>query len=116
MNIKGIGIDIEEVGRFRKLPYKSNLSFYRNIFTPAEIKYCLSKADPHPHFTVRFAAKEAVIKAMGGSVFKAKDIEVVNNREGRPSIKLQTPGSKPRVLVSMSHTKDYAIAFVIWLN
>ncbi len=113
-----IGTDIEQIGRFRKLLYKNNQSFYKNIFTLGEIKYCLSKADPYPHFAARFSAKEAVVKAVGGSVYQAKDIEVVNDKDGKPLIKLKTKNLKlkTKVLISLAHTKDYAIAFAIWLN
>ena len=113
-----IGVDIESVKRFRKQHYDRNKSFYENIFTDKEIKYCLSKADPYPHFTARFCAKEAVIKAIGGSVYRAKDIEIINDKKGKPFVKLKTKNLKlkTKVLVSLSHTKEYAIAFAIWLN
>lgn len=113
-----IGTDIESVERFRAQPYNRNKKFYGSIFTDQEIDYCLSKSDPCQHFSARFAAKEAVIKAIGGSVYQAKDIEVVNYQNGQPSIKLKTKNKKlkTKILISLSHTKDYAIAFAIWLN
>lgn len=114
--ITGLGIDIEEVRRFKFLPYRNNKSFYRKIFTPGEINYCLSKSEPAQHFAGRFAAKEAVIKAKGGKLPEVKRIEVINDRRGRPLIKLQTPNRKSKILISMSHTKDYAIALAICLN
>lgn len=114
MNIKGIGVDIEEVGRFRKLPYKGNQSFYKNIFTPLEVKYCLSKTDPVQHFAARFAAKEAVIKAVGGSVYQMREIEIVSDKMGRPSMKIKN--QKGKFLISLSHTKNQAIAVALWLN
>jgi len=116
--IKGIGVDIEEVGRFKKLPYKNNVSFYKKIFSSWEIKYCLSKANPAQHFTARFAAKEAVAKALGKSVYNAKEIEVLVDKNGKPHIKLQAKSYKLKanISVSLSHTKEYAVAFAIWLN
>ena len=114
MNIKGIGVDIEAVGRFRKLPYKSNRSFYGKIFTSAEMEYCLSKSDPYPSLAARFAGKEAVIKAGGLKLSDMRDIEILNDKTGQPNVKIKK--SKAAVLISLSHTKNYAIAFIIWLN
>lgn len=112
MNIKGIGVDIEEIKRFKSLPYKSNRDFYNKIFTDKEIRYCLSKSDPYPHFTARFAAKEAVSKALNQSVYRAKSIEISNDKTGKPLLKLHKD-PKSKILISLSHTKDYAIAFAI---
>lgn len=124
---KEIGVDIEEVGRFRKLPYKNNISFYKKTFTANEIKYCNSRADPAQHFAARFAAKEAVAKALGKSVYNAKEIEILNDKYGKPEIRIRNPRTRAstvrgrqesgiKVLVSLSHTKEYAVAFVIWLS
>lgn len=114
MSIKGIGVDIEDVGRFRKLPYKSSPSFYKKIFTPSEIKYCLSKADPYPHFAVRFAGKEAVLKCLQSTIYKILDVEIRNSKNGAPSVKVK--GQKGKFLVSFSHTKDQAASIALWLN
>lgn len=113
MTIKGIGSDIEEVKRFRKLPYGSNPAFYKKIFTEQEIKYCLAKSDSHQHFAGKFAAKEAVSKALNQSVYKAKSIEILNDQDGAPTVKVKSPKSKVKIIVSISHTKDYAIAVVL---
>lgn len=114
MNIKGIGVDIEEVKRFKKLPYKSNLSFYNKVFTSAEIKYCLSKANPEQHFAARFAGKEGVLKCLQGTIYKALDIEISNDGNGAPSVKVKS--QKGKFLISLSHTKSEAIAIALWLN
>ena len=116
--ISGIGVDMEEVKRFRGLPYKSQRSFYEKIFTAREIKYCLSKADPYPHFAARFAAKEAVIKAVGKSTFHIKSIEILNNKKGKPEAKIKDRKAKTKnkLMVSLSHTKDHAVAIALWLN
>ena len=107
-------MDVEEVGRFRKLPYKSNSYFYKKIFTPAEIKYCLSKADPYPHFAARFAAKEAVLKCLQSTIYKMLNVEIHNSKNGTPNVKMK--GQKGKFLVSLSHTKDQAVAIALWLN
>ncbi len=100
--IQKIGIDLEEVGRFRKMPYQGNVSFYKKIFTDREIKYCLAKSNPYQHFAARFAAKEATAKAIGKSVYEAKNIEVVNDKNGKPELKIK--GVKGRALVSLTHS------------
>lgn len=114
MNIKGMGVDIEEVKRFRKLPYEGNKSFYKKIFTSAEIKYCLSKANPEQHFTARFSAKEAVLKCLQNTVYKVLDIEIINNKNGAPSVKVK--GQKGKFIISLSHTKDQAVVIALWSN
>jgi len=103
-----IGIDMEEISSFSKRKYNTRKKFYEKIFTPDEIKYCLSKADPYPHFAVRFCAKEAAVKALNKNFF-LKNIEIKMIKQ-KPTIKL--PGKK-KGLISLSHTKNYAIAIVM---
>ncbi|MDO8467201.1 MAG: holo-ACP synthase [bacterium] len=112
--ILGIGVDLAEVGRFRKMPFKRHSDFYKKIFTASEIKYCLSKENPYPHFAARFAAKEAVLKCIQGTIYKILDVEIFNDKNGAPSVKVKK--QRGRFLVSLSHTKDHAIATAIWLN
>lgn len=114
--IKDVGIDIVEAGKFRKLPYKTNKNFYNKIFTAREINYCNEKTDPSQHFAARFAAKEAVIKALNKRITNVRHIEILNNKDGKPYIKLQASSLKSQVLVSLSHTKEYAVAIALWLN
>ena len=104
-------MDIESTSRFRKLTYKQNMHFYKSLFTPGEIKYCLSKADPSQHFAARFCAKEAVIKALKSRKLACRDIEIIS-RGNAPSVKIR---QNPRlcVQISMSHTRSTAIAFAI---
>ncbi len=114
MTIKGIGIDLADVARFRKTSFKKERAFYDKIFTAGEMKYCLSKDDPYPHFAARFAAKEAVLKCLRSTIYRVKDIEVVNDKAGIPSMKVKN--RKGEFMVSLSHTKDQATAIAIWLN
>ncbi len=107
-NIIGVGIDIEDIGRFRKMRFAKNKSFYQKIFTPKEIKYCLAKPDPYPSFAARFAAKEAVIKALPNQPQNFHEIEVTIKNK-KPQVFLK--GFK--VLVSLAHEKDKAIAVVL---
>jgi len=111
----GIGVDIESIGRFRKLDPVKNNSFLNKIFTKNELDYCFSKESTAPHLAVRFAAKEAVIKALS-SICKVKlhynEIEIVNNENGAPMVKINNPGlHNLQVHLSLSHCKDKAIAF-----
>lgn len=114
MNIKGIGIDMVDIGNFKKLPLKSNTNFYKKIFTTMEIAYCGSKANPYQHFAARFAAKEAIIKACGLKLKDLINIEIINNKDGAPSAKVK--GKLGKFLISLSHTKNEAIAIALWLN
>lgn len=111
-----IGIDIEEVARFRKLDRLRNRRFFERIFTAGEMKYCFSKKDPAPYLAARFCAKEAVIKALAGlEIHKMpyRDIEVLNTAKGAPKVRIHSKRKMATVAVSLSHTAEYAIAFAI---
>jgi len=112
----GIGVDIEEVVRFRTLDRARHKRFFEQIFTKREIEYCLSKKDPAPHLAARFCGKEAVVKALAGvGIHKVsrRDIEITNTSKGVPRIILHTKHKDLKIQVSISHARDYAIAFVI---
>lgn len=111
-----VGTDIEQVGRFRKKP----ACFYKKIFTEKEIKYCTSKACHEQHFAARFAAKEAVIKAVSNieNLFY-NQIEIMNDKKNRPSVRIlkKTKRLKNKNFsVSLSHTQDLALAFVVYME
>ena len=113
-----VGVDCEAISRFRRLPYKRNERFYRRIFTPREIKYCISYRDPYPRFAVRFAAKEATVKALNNIARPFyTDIEVVNNEKKQPTIRISKnrfKGTKRLAIsLSLTHSDCYAIAFTI---
>ncbi len=117
MKVQNIGIDIVEVKRFRKIPYKKGSVFYSKIFSDAEIKYCLSKTDPAQHFAARFAAKEAVLKCLRSTIYKVKEIEIVNDKNGAPLVMVHSHrSSSGKFLVSLSHTHDYAVATALFVN
>lgn len=119
--IKGIGTDIIEVARIRKNIEQYGQTFYDKILTPDEKRYSLTYADPAPTVAGRFAAKEAVAKALGtgfGEHLSFHDIEVLNDTVGKPIIRL-SPKAKahfnPGTLhLSISHNKEHAIAFALW--
>jgi holo-[acyl-carrier protein] synthase len=120
-----IGTDIEEVARFRKLPFDQNANFYRKIFTEREINYCLQKADPYPHFAARFCGKEAVVKALSDAFkrtcpLKYVNIEIGVSRTGFPLVAIKgsgiAVGTRKSFKISLSHTSDYATATVLYLK
>lgn len=124
--ILGTGVDIVEVFRMRDAIQKWGDSFLTKIFTKREIGYANSRRFSHQHFAARFAAKEAVVKAFGEPKkfpIKWTDIEVLNDKEGKPVIEFKADGlllkkkkKISEVIVSMSHSKNYAIASVILLK
>ena len=119
MNNSTLGVDIEEVQRFKKLV--RNQRFLNRIFTKQEIVYCASKKQKLQHFAVRFAAKEAVWKALSEILKKQKtplghwDIGVKNDRSGKPAVVLPSRFKhlEKRIAISLSHTAHYAVAVAL---
>jgi holo-[acyl-carrier protein] synthase len=116
--VKGLGIDIIEVKRIKRLMEQYGDKFFKRILTDSEISYCKSFANPEVHFAGRFASKEAYSKAIGTGVskdFKWKDIEILNDRRGKPYIHHinENEYSKFHFDISISHTKDYGCAVVV---
>ena len=116
--ICGIGIDLTLTSRV-KMAIKKSPRLMERIYTDPEKKYCLSKANPWPHFAARFAAKEAFIKAWG-TVVLPKEIETIVAKGGRPSLKFYGKTAEllkknriKRCHLSLSHEGDYAIASVL---
>tara|TARA_Y100000590_G_scaffold278771_1_gene312978 strand:+ start:3967 stop:4359 length:393 start_codon:yes stop_codon:yes gene_type:complete len=126
MKIFGIGTDIVNINRMRKVLKRSKGSFKKNIFSKNEIIYCDNKKNPTPFYAKRFAAKEAFSKALGTGLRKGinlKNIEVLNNKQGKPSIKLKgnvntilkkkIKNGKYFIYLSLSDDKPWAQATVI---
>lgn len=94
--------------------------FLERVFTRGELDYAAKKRRPEKHLAGRFAAKEAVVKALSAGILSGislKDVEVVNRADGRPLIKLgptaaDAAGGRP-VHLSISYTKEFAFAFVM---
>jgi holo-[acyl-carrier protein] synthase len=100
-NIFGIGTDIVDIARIRKLLVK-NRKFKNRIFSTQEIKYCESKVNKISSYSKRFAAKEAFAKALGVGIRKGvsfNEISIINNKNG--------------IYLSLSDEKKYALATVI---
>lgn len=122
--IKGIGTDIIDIARIKKiLAGDSKKNFIAKVFSDEEIGYCESKHFREIHYAARFAAKEAVFKALGTGYrggMSWTDISVKNDELGKPAIELSGKTlehfnlKKYRSIhISLSHTKEYAVSFVI---
>ena len=117
----GIGVDAVDIDRFRRV-LERRPSLLGRLFTEAEQAYAEAARDPGPRLAARFAAKEAVLKALGVGVGAAafRDIEVVRGEEGEPGVVLggraaslaETRGVG-RWHVSLSHTDTVAVASVV---
>lgn len=119
--ILGVGIDLVENDRMRDTMKKWSSRFTARVFLPSERAYCRSKAEPWRHYAGRFAVKEAVSKAFGTGVGEHigwRDIEVLRDgHTGAPSVRLGAKGRSlaarlgvARILISLSHTRHYAVA------
>ena len=108
-----IGIDIEEIERFKNKTVENDSHFLERIFTEKEISYCFSKTKPAQHLCARFCAKEAVIKALSDKTLELNEIEILNNEDGKPLIRLPEKYKTLIIDVSISHCKKYACANVL---
>lgn len=111
--VYGIGIDIVGVERFKKALSKWGCRLEGRLFTEGELAYCKAKKNFAEHLAVRFAAKEATIKALGDKSLSFKSIEVVNAKDGRPSITVEGLSDDYSLMVSLSHEREYGVAQVI---
>ncbi len=124
--IEGFGVDIVEVGRIKSAIKKWGKKFLDKIYTKRELAYCKDKGAPEQHLAARFAAKEAVYKAFGGdgkTPILWTDVEILNERNGKPKVILKGNAKKikqkrriSKVVVSLSHTKNYAVGNCILLR
>ncbi|ABF43518.1 phosphopantethiene--protein transferase domain protein [Candidatus Koribacter versatilis Ellin345] len=121
--ILGTGIDIVEVPRIAQSIQRFGDRFLGRIYTPAEIRYCQSKANAVERFAARFAAKEAAMKAIGTGMRGGvtwHDFEVGREPGGRPTMVFHGKAAQVaqglggrRAHLSVSHTEQYAVASVI---
>ena len=118
--ILGIGNDIIEIGRIERTIERYGQKFLDRIFTQNEQQYCLMHAKSSRNFSGRFAAKEAVVKAIGTGIREGiswLDIEITNDELGKPVVHLsdrlnqRLPDS--HILISISHSHNYATAVAI---
>jgi holo-[acyl-carrier-protein] synthase len=119
--IYGVGIDIVKIERMKGVVEKWGQRFLNKVFTKEEISYCYDKKDPYLSLAARFAAKEALVKAIGSAgPVSLTDIEVVNIDTGKPFIKINgklkdffKEKSIKRAHLSLSHEHEYGVACVV---
>lgn len=112
------GTDIIEVKRIQNSIENFGSTFLNKIYTPFEIQYCKSKNNmQYQHFAARFAAKEAIFKALSHLLddkyeIKWTDVEIFNSENGKPGVRFLNNKLRKieQIDISMSHVKEYAIA------
>jgi len=110
MKIFGIGTDIVNIKRLDKILNSKDKAFKTRVFSKKEISYCEKKNNPSAYYAKRFAAKEALSKALGTGIrsgINFKDIEISNNNLGKPTIKLK--GNTENFLTKKIKKKKYSI-------
>jgi holo-[acyl-carrier protein] synthase len=121
--IVGTGVDITEVGRIAAAIERFGSRFLERVFTVEEIRYCAGKPNAAERLAARFAAKEAGMKAIGTGLrhgISWQDLEVVREPGGRPVLRYSGKAAEfaqrlgcNRVQLSLTHTAEQALAFVI---
>ena len=114
------GTDIIEIGRIKENIEDLGEKFLNRIYTQKEIEYCESKkGQKYQHYAARFAAKEAIFKAISKGLKDKyeigwKNMEILNDEQGRPQVKIKEV-QRENIDISISHCKDYAVAMVVML-
>ena len=119
-DVKGVGVDLAQIPRLRRVVERWDDRFLRRVFTDDEIAYCRRRRDPIPHLAARFAAKEATLKALGTGLSMGvnwRELEVRRERGQAPTMVLsgrcreiaESKGGR-RVLLSLTHDGEYAMA------
>jgi len=121
--IVGIGVDVVDIRRLRRALERQGERFMRRIYTAGEQEYCRAHRDPAPYFAARFAAKEALFKALGTGWAQGVtwlDAEIRNNDQGAPWLALRGRTeeasrelSVQKIHLSLSHSEEAAVALVI---
>lgn len=119
--IIGIGIDIIEIERIKESIERNGERFLNKVYTAKEIEYCDSKANKYQHYAARFAAKEAVAKALStgwNNEFSWQNIEVFNEDTGMPYVKLSGKlldflSVDKEIKISLTHSRDNTAAVAI---
>lgn len=119
----GLGTDLIEVERIRGVLERQGERFLHRVFTDEEREYCQRMKYPHKHYAARFAAKEAVAKAFTtgiGAELGWKSVSIHHGGRGEPLVRLDEPGAAllhriggTRVLVTLSHTDNHALAVAV---
>ena len=125
MNVRGIGTDIVECLRIAKMMERHGDQFINRVYSDAEIEYCQRQKAATQHFAGRWAAKEAILKALGTGWVKGlswRDIEIANQRGGEPVVRFRGGAADvaaragvAEIKISISHCRSHAMAFAIAL-
>jgi holo-[acyl-carrier protein] synthase len=108
----GIGIDIVDVTAFEEIPFYSKREFYKKIFLPSEIKYCLKYKNPYERFAGKFAIKEAVKKSISEDMNPLQIL--VSHSNSKPKVCLLGKNKNNYAFIaSISHDKKLAVGVVI---
>lgn len=126
MTVRGIGIDLVHLPRMRRMIERWQDRFLTRVFTEGEIAYCRAHRDPAPHFAARFAAKEAGLKALGTGLrfgTRWRELEVRRQRGQAPVLvlsgrcrELGLARGGTRMLLTLTHDGDYAMAQAVFLS
>ncbi len=119
--IIGIGVDIIEIDRIRKSIDRFGDHFLNKIYTKKELDYCLAKHNKYQHLAARFAAKEAIYKAIASGWEKEatwKNIEITNEQNGLPTVKFlgklnEFVSDGKEIKISLSHSENYVVAVAL---
>lgn len=118
VEIYGIGTDIIEISRIREAIARTP-SFKTKVYSEKEIRHIEKKRNPYASFAGRFAAKEAVSKALGTGVrgFSLSDVEILNDELGKPVVflhnEIKEAAKNLTIQISISHSREYAVSTVI---
>jgi holo-[acyl-carrier protein] synthase len=111
-----VGTDIVEIDRIKKF-IDENIDNLERVFSKIEIDYSFPKRMKYQHFAARFAGKEAVIKALNDKTLNLRDIEIQNDENGKPFVRIlnneKYENLQNKIAISLSHSLKYAVAFVI---
>ena len=118
MEIYGIGTDIIEIERIKEAINRT-VTFKQKVYSEKEIEHIERKKNPYASFAGRFAAKEAVAKAVGTGVrgFSLRDIEILNDNLGKPVVylynEIKEVAKGMKIQISISHSREYSVSTVI---
>lgn len=121
----GVGTDIIEIDRVKQAVERGGRRFLERVFTPVEQEFCDARRDRFACYAARFAAKEAVLKAVGSGLAGCRwvDVEIGREKGGRPKVCLRGMAAEitkksgiAEVLVSLSHNREHAVAFAAALG
>ena len=119
--VLGVGIDIIEIERIKKSVDEFGDAFLKKIYTKTELDYSLSRVNKYQHLAARFAAKEAIYKALSNDTTKAyswQDVEIYNELNGLPKVKFSGElkdylNDGKEIKISMSHSENYVTCVAV---